>query len=418
MSHVIFVGKQGTKDGIVCYDVADGTFTEISRLSLSPFLRAIGLVFTPDGSTCYSVGEDGGPANLISFSYANGQLSNLEDTGIVLAESGFALTANGSIDISSDGSRLVTNYSGTIRIIDISGSPTVTQTKATSKDVRDVKFCGANDEFILAPTGNDNSLDLYDSDLTLVETLSASPYNARIARVPKSNTVFAENASLAAFSVSPGGFSAPLSTAGDISSGSIIYLPVLARLVGSDASEAWDGSAFSDTVSTGLGPNPLLAANPEGTRVVSAKPFNISGAAQLFETGTWTQLDSVADSELNNEWNGVAFAPNVGPLTPEELFQASYADASAAPPKITALISPADVQRSIDTDVSNLVGGPDFYTVEAIFGIGELSDVRQDKLYFVKDDQPGLRDGKLLRLKRYQIRNGDPAVPVTCTFWG
>jgi len=166
------------------------------------------------------------------------------------------------------------------------------------------------------------------------------------------------------------------------------------------------------------GPSREAAVADNGLWAATTAANSSSGILDLWSAVDWsTKADGVVDA-VGGGTRGATFRPTTGPITPEELFQASYADASAAPPKITALISPADVQRSIDTDVSNLVGGPDFYTVEAIFGIGELSDVRQDKLYFVKDDQPGLRDGKLLRLKRYQIRNGDPAVPVTCTFWG
>jgi len=177
----------------------------------------------------------------------------------------------------------------------------------------------------------------------------------------------------------------------------------------------WDGTSLTfnrqigDVVS-------ILAVNSEGDAALYRSFSNQSTISLQGLTGEVATLALTSKIFfITSEY----FSPlPSGPATPEELFQASYADASAAPPKITALIRPADVQRSIDTDVSNLVGGPDFYTVEEIFDIGELSDLRQDKLYFVRDDQPGLRDGKLLRLKRYQIRDGDPAVPVTCTFWG
>lgn len=106
------------------------------------------------------------------------------------------------------------------------------------------------------------------------------------------------------------------------------------------------------------------------------------------------------------------------PSTPEEIFSASYARASAAPPKVTALIRPQDVQRSIDTDVNNLASNPRFYTVNLNLDVGELSNLRHDKIWFVRANQPGLRAGKYLRLKAYTINSGDPSVPVTCVFWG
>jgi len=137
------------------------------------------------------------------------------------------------------------------------------------------------------------------------------------------------------------------------------------------------------------------------------------------------------DSTSNTVWVGgspiVEIEVNfpIGPSTNEELFQASYADASAADPKVTALIRPADVQRSIDTDVFNLKDGPNLYTVEVIFDVGELSNLNPynssteaPRVFFVKDDQPGLRSGKNLLLKGYTIRDANPSVPVTCTFWG
>jgi len=176
-----------------------------------------------------------------------------------------------------------------------------------------------------------------------------------------------------------------------------------------DREFSWDGISLSLT-NTFTG-DFWVARTTDGSLIA-----NLEQASLSIKDGT--SFAEFSRTNLGGQISWFEFFPEIGPTTPEELFQASYADASAAPPKITALISPADVQRSIDTDVTNLVGGPDFYTVEAIFGIGELSSLRQDKLYLVKDDQPGLRDGKLLRLKRCQIRSGDPAVPVTCTFWG
>lgn len=114
----------------------------------------------------------------------------------------------------------------------------------------------------------------------------------------------------------------------------------------------------------------------------------------------------------------VAALALTGPTTDQELFQASYKAAASESPKQTALVRAADVQRSIDTDVSNLKDGPKLYTVEAIFPLGELSNLRQDKVFSVRDDQPGLRTAKNLRLKSYNIRSGLPNVPVTCVFWG
>ena len=106
------------------------------------------------------------------------------------------------------------------------------------------------------------------------------------------------------------------------------------------------------------------------------------------------------------------------PITPEEIFNATYATASAAPPKRTALVRPLDVQRSIDTDVSWLAGNPKEWTLEVIIPVGELQYYRPGNVFFVRADVPGLRDGRKVLLKGFSASDIRPTEPVTCVFTG
>lgn len=151
------------------------------------------------------------------------------------------------------------------------------------------------------------------------------------------------------------------------------------------------------------------------------------GSGSLDALNVWSRALTRTERDiLRHDGKGWTFETWPGFIeTDEQKFQATYANASAADPKPTALIRPADVQRSIDTDVANLANGPNLYTVEVIFDVGELQHLNpfnattgKPRVFFVKDDQPGLRQGKNLLLKSYQIRDADPSVPVTCTFWG
>lgn len=106
------------------------------------------------------------------------------------------------------------------------------------------------------------------------------------------------------------------------------------------------------------------------------------------------------------------------PLPPEERFATAYDYADAAAAKPTALVSPVDVKRSIDTDVNNLATQPKEWDIEVHIGVGELQYLVPGNLIFVKADIPGLRDGRKLLLKSYNVRNANPAIPVAMTLWG
>ena len=108
--------------------------------------------------------------------------------------------------------------------------------------------------------------------------------------------------------------------------------------------------------------------------------------------------------------------PNSGPTTKEEIFNATYADASAAPPKRTALVRPLDVQRSIDTDVSWLARNPKDWTVKTLIPIGELQFYRPGNIFWVRDNQPGLRQGRNVFFKGFAADDIRPTEFVSCIF--
>ena len=164
-------------------------------------------------------------------------------------------------------------------------------------------------------------------------------------------------------------------------------------------------------------PDVVRAIDPETGNVTET--FVIDATIQggnggvTSEPGRLWVISAVAEKAHLLEASSV---PGDGPTTEEEIFQATYANASAAPPKQTALIRPLDVQRSIDTDVSWLAGNPKEWTVDVIIEVGEEDNYRPGNVFFVRADQPGLRAGRKVLLKGFAARDIRPTEFVTCIF--
>lgn len=161
-----------------------------------------------------------------------------------------------------------------------------------------------------------------------------------------------------------------------------------------------------------------------GTRVaypfdggeVIAVPAQNDLELRSVETGSDVLADSDGFGSTVLFVAGEPFYEGAGPVTPEEIFKATYASASAAPPKQTALVRPLDVQRSIDTDVSWLAGNPKDWIVDMHIDVGELDFYRPGNLFFVQDDQPGLRQGRKVLFKGFAASDIRPNVLVPCVF--
>lgn len=114
------------------------------------------------------------------------------------------------------------------------------------------------------------------------------------------------------------------------------------------------------------------------------------------------------------------------PPTPEELFRATFADASGNDPQQTALINPADVQRLINHNVSLWAGRPGRwkgrpkwyeFTAEHV-PFGSLHKTEPGKRIYVKKDMPGLRHGKWLLILGREADTSRPGpVRLLCMGW-
>ena len=164
--------------------------------------------------------------------------------------------------------------------------------------------------------------------------------------------------------------------------------------------------------------NPIFAGDDSGSWAASATPtVTPADEVKLWETTG----DPASASDTINTGSRIRFldfSNSLGPTTPEQIFNATYSDASAAPPKRTALVRPLDVQRSIDTDVSWLAGNPKEWTLDVIIPVGELQHYRPGNVFFVRADVPGLREGRKVLLKGFSAIDIRPTEPVTCVFTG
>lgn len=114
------------------------------------------------------------------------------------------------------------------------------------------------------------------------------------------------------------------------------------------------------------------------------------------------------------------------PPTAEELFRATFAEASGNPPLETALINPQDVQRLINHNVSLWAGKPGQwrgqpkwyrFTAQDV-RFGQLDKTRPGQLVFVKKDVPGLREGKWLLIMGRESESSRPGpVNLLCMGW-
>jgi len=106
-----------------------------------------------------------------------------------------------------------------------------------------------------------------------------------------------------------------------------------------------------------------------------------------------------------------------GPAAAQAL-EARYADIDAKDPKVTALVSPRDVQRSQDTHVHNLIEFPGEWVVPTIVRVGQLEEYRPGKHLFVQVDAAALKDGKDLRSVQMDADSPFPDEPQRITYRG
>ena len=171
----------------------------------------------------------------------------------------------------------------------------------------------------------------------------------------------------------------------------------------------------------------------EETRTTRAavEKLGIWHGDQIAVGRVWTVANdtlSVDSADISqNSWAGVLFQPpDESPPTEEEVFRATFADASGQPAYTTALVSAADCQRLINHNVSLWAGKPGVWRgqpkwyripVESI-EYGELHKAVAGKPIFIRADQPGLREGKrLLIMDTNNERSSVGPAELLCMGW-
>lgn len=410
----------GDGSDIIVYSIGGDTLEEVSRLSVSPRDRVLGLQFSPDGKTLWIAARaSASPYTLYlaSAKFSGGTLSGYAEHQTIGTQFSFGVPMAVSGDVLALAVVNVSATDATVYRFDVSsGSPVQTHSVLAGGDTPAITFCGSADQYIAFTTSGGGTLELVNAaDLTSVDSYAGRGIGLTARR--GTDQIFATGSFGALDALSVSGGSISLIAAGPTAgSGNLVWMPNRGELWSGEYYAPWDGSAWGTRVSTALGPNRLAAAGASELRIAMVSPGVAPvGEVALFRTDT---PGTAADSESAALTVARAVAVFSEYQTVEQQFQSLFADASAAPPKVTALISPLDCQRSIDTDVTNLLLDPKVWTVEAIIQQGELQYLVPGSLWQVTDDQPGLRSGRKLLLKGYSARDARPHVPMTLTFWG
>lgn len=437
--YIIVTGNESGSDlSLHSYSFSGGTLTRVDSLStggIAPKAVAVndGTIYLPyKESSVIKLGQ----AELAE----DGTLSNWSSGSQILAYDGDVASAV----ISPDGTRLLVSSgqqgtSGELALIDISATtPSVLDTLSvarvgsnTSAQLVDARF-SANGERIMCAFRGD-SLRLVSAASDILSELDSSTFSDAIcvSLLDGTEWIAGESSSSSFSDITVVDVASDTITSSDTKDGSTLgaglatgALRALSATsaVGAAGVYGWNGTAISLSSSHAWGFDiDAVEVSSDQSYAAAADVDNLDPTLHLFSSSAWgTEADSV-EVPVSSQINAIAFGSvttESGPTTSEERFQASYSAASAAPPKVTALIRPADVQRSIDTDVNNLKDGPKFYTVDAIIPLGELEHLRPGNVFSVQDNQPGLRTAKNLLLKSYRMRSADPTEPVSLTLWG
>lgn len=112
------------------------------------------------------------------------------------------------------------------------------------------------------------------------------------------------------------------------------------------------------------------------------------------------------------------------PPTEEEAFRSLFADASGRDPYVSALSRGIDAQRLINHNVSLWAGRPGrwkgqprIYEVPAEIRYGELRRVRPGQVVYMQDDQPGLTEGRYVRVLSAEGGARPGTLTLTCIGW-
>jgi hypothetical protein len=122
---------------------------------------------------------------------------------------------------------------------------------------------------------------------------------------------------------------------------------------------------------------------------------------------------------LNMGWCGPVLPP-----TPEEVFRATFAAASGRDPYVSALQRGSDAQRLVNHNISLWAGRPGqwkgpprVYKIPAEVRYGEFLKRRVGQVVFVQDNQPGLIEGRYVRILSAAGGARPGTVTLTCIGW-